>query len=246
MEKRTGKKKYVFAFHSVGNPCAQWMVVLHANGFDGLVSQCGVWVVIGFMKNVWMLYSVSVLRIERMLKIDSCSVWFASTTMKEKTTASNNMHIQKHIQLNALPQMLPSRFHFSIEWASTQQNLEKKSLLWTCCFDFVCVYFFLFLSLLHSPFFCVFELAFAIQSMRFPFVYLVFRMRFMCFKMKWARSMPPRAHFYSARKTPFSQTTVFPRGCRTVFCVEIWQKLNGSSELNWSILHNTARYRLLI
>lgn len=140
----------------------------------------------------------------------------------------------------------PISFSFFHRMSKHTTKSRKKSLLWTCCFDFVCVYFFLFLSLLHSPFFCVFELAFAIQSMRFPFVYLVFRMRFMCFKMKWARSMPPRAHFYSARKTPFSQTTVFPRGCRTVFCVEIWQKLNGSSELNWSILHNTARYRLLI
>lgn len=98
------------------------------------------------MKNVWMLYSVSVLRIERMLKIDSCSVWFASTTMKEKTTASNNMHIQKHIQLNALPQMLPSRFHFSIEWASTQQNLEKK----VCC-EHVALILFVYIFFCSSP-----------------------------------------------------------------------------------------------
>lgn len=129
---------------------------------------------------------------------------------------------------------------------------RKKSLLWTCCFDFFCVYFFCS-SPCSTRHFCV------CSSSHLLFSQCVFHLCIWFFEcalcaLKWnerARChralisiQPEKLHL--AKRQFFLVRRSFFRGCRTVFCVEIWQKLNGSSELNWSILHNTARYRLLI
>lgn len=198
-------------------------VYIHSNArSDGLVSECGVWVVIGFS---WIFYSFRCCALSKCSKSISCSVWFAS---KNRST---------HKAPNALPQMLPSRIIFAMKD-------EKK----VCCEHvalilFIFIFFWFFLSAFRPFFilficvciwcyiFCFYSHLPFIHSMRFHLC-LVFRMRFMCFK--WISRAAFNSGFENSiwLNDSFSVHSAYLRGNST--------ELNGSSELNWSILHNSA------
>lgn len=175
-------------------------------GIDGLVSpECGVWVLIGFTKR-WMLLLVSVLRIEQMLKIDPYAVNdFASKK-------------QKHIQPKCYATNAPiSRFlYVHPMWMN-----KKKSLLWTCCFDFVCFFLFLFLLFFILFLFAFIRICHLFNA--FPFMFGFLNALYVL-NMNRARVGP----FYSAVEILLLWMTVFfcCCCCRAQFssiCIFAWK-----------------------
>lgn len=179
------KKAIRFSFTLNSPFCAQYV---HSNvRWAGP----GLWSV-SFNRIRWMLLLVSVMRIEQMLEIDPYAVY----DLQAKTEAHNRILCRKCSHVFVC-------FH---NW----EQQQKESVLWTCCFDFVCLLFFF-------SFLLLFAFAF-IHSMRFHSC-LVFRMRFMC--SKWI------AAFFSLWK--FSFTPFF----HSLYLRRNLAKWNGSSELNW-------------
>lgn len=195
---------------------------------DGLVSKCGVWVVIGFS---WIFYSFRCCALSKCSKSISCSVWFAS---KNRST---------HKALNAMPQMLPSRFIFNRTWSNEKKELnvccEHVALILFIFFSFVfcvCVFSLLFFSCMDGWYCSVIYFAFihifhSFNAFEFAFVF-GFSNALYVLQMNISHGIQ------IAFENCILVERQFFRSFAACICVEIWQ--NWMAHRNWTDLYYTT------
>lgn len=139
--------------------------------------------------------------------------------------------------------MLPSLFLYSF----TNWKQGKKSLLWTCCFDFVC--FFFFLSRFFFFIFIQLLFVFAIHSMRFHlclnrfFCSLLSLNALYVLEMDLANASARRAILFVLEILFCPNATVFHLVLCFVFCICILRAArwkfgrNWMAHLNWTDLY---------